>query len=52
MRDVPQGIKVTKNQLGYEAVVAAKWDDKSIVDKKVGEVLDAFTVTEYGNGAK
>ncbi|MFD7436108.1 GH92 family glycosyl hydrolase [Streptomyces sp. NPDC059861] len=47
-----QGIKVTKNQLRYEAVVAAKWDDRSTTDKEVGEVLDAFTITKYDDGTK
>ncbi|MFE9629070.1 hypothetical protein [Streptomyces sp. NPDC006527] len=47
-----QGIKVTKNQLRYEVVVAAKWDDQSTTDKEVGEVLDAFTITKYDDGNK
>ncbi|MFC5959012.1 GH92 family glycosyl hydrolase [Streptomyces pratens] len=47
-----QGIRVTKDQLHYEAVVAAKWDDRSTTDKEVGEVLDSFTVTKYDDGTK
>ncbi|MBQ1091926.1 GH92 family glycosyl hydrolase [Streptomyces sp. B93] len=47
-----QGIKVTDDQLRYEAVVAAKWDDRSTTDKEVGEVLDAFTITKYDDGTK
>ncbi|WP_404205711.1 GH92 family glycosyl hydrolase [Streptomyces wuyuanensis] len=47
-----QGIRVSKNQLRYEALVAAKWDDRSTTDKGVGEVLDAFTVTKYDDGTK
>jgi LPXTG-motif cell wall-anchored protein len=47
-----QGITVTKDQLRYEAVVAAKWDDESTTDKAVGETLDAFTITKYDSGEK
>ncbi|MGJ3558353.1 hypothetical protein ACR6C2_02790 [Streptomyces sp. INA 01156] len=45
-----QGVRVTKDQLHYEAVVAAKWDDRSTTGKEVGEVLDSFTVTKYDDG--
>jgi predicted alpha-1,2-mannosidase len=47
-----QGIKVTGNQLRYEAVIAAKWDDHSTTDKEVGDVLDSFTITKYDDGKK
>ena len=47
-----QGIRVTENTIRYEAVVAAKWDDRSTTDKEVGEVLDAFTITKYDDGTK
>ncbi|WGD38836.1 hypothetical protein [Streptomyces cathayae] len=47
-----RGIRVTKDQLRYEAVVAAKWDDRSTTGKEVGEVLDSFTVTQYDDGTK
>jgi predicted alpha-1,2-mannosidase len=47
-----QGIKVTADQIRYESVVAAKWDDRSTTDKKVGEVLDSFTITKYDDGTK
>lgn len=47
-----QGIRVTDNQLFYEAVVAAKWDDQSTTDVPVGGVLDSFTITKYDNGTK
>lgn len=47
-----QGIKVTGDQIRYESVVAAKWDDRSSTDKEVGEVLDSFTITKYDDGRK
>ncbi|MFF6814105.1 GH92 family glycosyl hydrolase [Streptomyces sp. NPDC012403] len=47
-----QGIKVTKDTIRYEAVVAAKWDDRSTTDKEVGDVLDSFTITKYDDGTK
>ena len=47
-----QGIRVTDDQLFYEAVVAAKWDDQSTTDVPVGGVLDSFTITKYDNGTK
>lgn len=47
-----QGIRVTDNQLFYEAVVAAKWDDQSTTDVPVGGILDSFTITKYDDGTK
>ncbi|MGW7474251.1 metallophosphoesterase family protein [Streptomyces cyaneofuscatus] len=47
-----QGITVTKDTIRYEAVVAAKWDDRSTTDKAVGETLDAFTITKSDTGVK
>ncbi|MEV6369571.1 fibronectin type III domain-containing protein [Micromonospora musae] len=47
-----QGIKVTKDQIHYESVVAAKWDDKSDTDVPVGGTLDSFTITKYDDGEK
>ncbi len=47
-----QGIRVTDDQLFYEAVVAAKWDDQSTTTVPVGGVLDSFTITKYDNGTK
>lgn len=47
-----QGITVTENQIRYESIVAAKWDDQSTTDKEVGETLDAFTITKYDDGTK
>ncbi|MEU6525729.1 hypothetical protein ABZ892_23605 [Streptomyces sp. NPDC046924] len=47
-----QGIRVTRDRLRHEAVVAAGWDDRSATGKEVGEVLDSFTVTEYDDGTK
>lgn len=47
-----QGIRVTDDQLRYESIVAAKWDDESTTTKEVGETLDAFTITKYDDGTK
>lgn len=47
-----QGIRVTDDQLFYEAIVAAKWDDQSTTDVPIGGVLDSFTITKYDNGTK
>jgi predicted MPP superfamily phosphohydrolase len=47
-----QGITVTDNQIHYESIVAAKWDDQSTTDVPVGGTLDSFTITKYDSGAK
>jgi hypothetical protein len=47
-----QGITVDGDQLHYEAVVAAKWDEESTTDVPVGGTLDKFTITKYASGAK
>lgn len=47
-----QGITVSENQIRYESVIGAKWDDESTTDKAVGDTLDAFTITKYDNGEK
>lgn len=47
-----QGITVTKDQIRYESVIAAKWDDQSTTDKAIGETLDSFTITKYDDGEK
>ncbi len=40
------GIRVTDDQLFYEAIVAAKWDDQSTTDVPVGGVLDSWSITK------
>ncbi|MET4674061.1 GH92 family glycosyl hydrolase [Streptomyces sp. PvR018] len=47
-----QGITVSKDTIRYEAVIGAKWDDRSTTDKEVGETLDAFTITKSDAGVK
>ncbi|MFI7042778.1 fibronectin type III domain-containing protein [Microbispora rosea] len=47
-----QGIHVSEDQIHYESVVAAKWDDKSDTDVPVGGTLDSFTITKYDDGEK
>lgn len=47
-----QGIRVTDDQLFYESVVAAKWDEESTTDVPVGGTLDSFTITKYDDGTK
>ncbi|MFF3031363.1 metallophosphoesterase [Streptomyces rubiginosohelvolus] len=47
-----QGITVSKDTIRYEAVIGAKWDDRSTTDKEVGETLDAFTITKNDDGVK
>ncbi|NEE33935.1 metallophosphoesterase, partial [Streptomyces sp. SID7982] len=47
-----QGITVSQDTIRYEAVIGAKWDDRSTTDKEVGETLDAFTITKNDDGVK
>ena len=47
-----QGIHVSEDQIRYESIVAAKWDDESTTDVPVGGMLDSFTITKYDNGEK
>ncbi|MET9765800.1 hypothetical protein [Streptomyces sp. NPDC006415] len=47
-----QGITVSKDTIRYEAVIGARWDDKSTTDKAVWKTLDAFTITKSDDGVK